>query len=127
MTPHPDQVVSHIFLREKKDGSNRPIVNLRQVNHWVLYQHFKMEGMGTVKDLLLRADFMVKLDLKDTYFCLPMVSQFQKFFCFQWGGAVCFPSSPLRAGVRAEVVHETTETSVECVETFGDPHHNLLG
>ena len=32
------------------------------------FQHFKMEGIHMLRDLLKKGDFMVKLDLKDVYF-----------------------------------------------------------
>lgn len=83
--PKPGQVVSHIFLRPKKDGSFRPIVNLREVNKWVEYQHFKMEGLPIAKEILQKGDFMVKLDMKDAYFCLPIAERDQHLLCFDWG------------------------------------------
>ena len=43
--PVSDQFLSHIFIRPKKDGSFRPIFNLKKLNVWVQYTHFKMEGM----------------------------------------------------------------------------------
>ena len=41
--------LGHIFLRQKKDGSQRPIFNLKKLNQWVEYVHFKMEGLHIVK------------------------------------------------------------------------------
>ena len=39
------QYVSPIFLRPKKDGNHRMILNLKQLNNTVAYQHFKMDTM----------------------------------------------------------------------------------
>ena len=40
---HPEQgeFISNVFLREKKDGSYRMILNLKEMNQWVKYNHFK--------------------------------------------------------------------------------------
>ena len=41
----PGDFISSIFLREKKDGSNRFILNLKSLNQHVKYLHFKMESL----------------------------------------------------------------------------------
>ena len=37
--------LSNIFLVGERDGGNRPVVNLRYLNQFIPYQHFKMEGL----------------------------------------------------------------------------------
>lgn len=81
----PGQVISSLFLREKKDGSLRPILNLRNLNNHIPYAHFKMETLKNVKDMLKQGDLMVKIDLKDAYFTLPLGRSSRKFVRFQWG------------------------------------------
>ena len=44
--------VSTIFLVQKKDGGTRPIINLRELNQHLVYEHFKMEGIHLLQDLL---------------------------------------------------------------------------
>jgi len=66
------QFLSNIFLRKKKGGTFRPVVNLRKWNSHIPYQKFKMETLKDVKDTLKEGDFMVKLDLKDAYFSIPI-------------------------------------------------------
>ena len=49
--PETGQVVSPIFVREKKDGSHRMILNLTDLNQQVEYQKFKMETVQTALQL----------------------------------------------------------------------------
>ena len=64
-----DQFISNIFLRPKKDDRFRPIINL---NQFIPYSHFKMEGLKQLEDLLRQSDLMVKINLKDAYFSIPL-------------------------------------------------------
>ena len=63
----PQGFVSQIFLVEKKDGGQRPVVNIKCLNCYVKIKQFKMEGLHLLPDLLQAQDWMVKLDLKDAY------------------------------------------------------------
>ena len=76
--PSPDQFVSNIFLAPRKDGTNRPVINPKQLNKHVRNMHFKMEGIPTLMDILQQDDHMCKLDLKDTYFVIPVAPQDQE-------------------------------------------------
>ena len=53
------QFVSNLFLVKKKDGGNRPVINLKKIPH----HHFKMETLQSLPDILKQGDFMCKLDL----------------------------------------------------------------
>ena len=53
-----------------------PVINLK-------VSHLKMEGMHLLHDLLRGNDFMCKVDLKDTYFCVPLHRNHQTFLRFQ--------------------------------------------
>ena len=84
--PRKDQFLGHLFLRPKKDGTFRPVLNLKKLNEFVRYEHFKMEGMSMVADLLVKDDWMIKIDLKDAYYCVPIAETHRKFFRFRWKG-----------------------------------------
>ena len=52
----------------------------RFLNRHVKSEHFKMEGLHTVKALTKRDDFMAKVDLKDAFFIILIAPQFRRFF-----------------------------------------------
>ena len=82
--PIQGQFISSLFLREKKDGSQRPILNLKNLNKYIPYIHFKMENLKNVKNIIKVNDWMVKLDLKDAYFTLPLSQKSWKYVRFLW-------------------------------------------
>ena len=78
-------LVSSLFAIPKKESEKlRPILNLRVLSSHVRYQHFKMEGLATVRDLLQPGDFMVKVDLTDAFFHIPIDHKHRKYLQFRW-------------------------------------------
>ena len=68
----PDQFVSSLFLVLKRDGNSRPVINLKDLNILLQYDHFKMEGIHLLRDILQPKDWLGKIDLKDAYFVIPI-------------------------------------------------------
>ena len=95
VTAMPNQFVSSIFAVPKKDGSQRPVVNLKPLNTFVKKIHFKMEGVHMIKELLRKDDWMVSIDLKDTYLSVPVTPIHRKYLRFNWRGQIyefqCLP------------------------------------
>ncbi|XP_044151527.1 zinc finger protein 567-like [Bufo gargarizans] len=87
--------LSNIFLVQKKGGQMQPVINLRPLNRFVRYRHFKMDGIHLLRDLLLRGDWMVKLDLKDAYLTVPVAESSRDLLRFRWkweiGRFTCLP------------------------------------
>ena len=50
---------STLFLVPKKDGGQRPMINLKALNCCVEAHHFKMEGIHTMKELLKPGDWLL--------------------------------------------------------------------
>ena len=91
-----DQVLSNIFLRPKKDGSYRMILDLTWVNKHVVYEHFKMCSLETAKDMLRENCWMASVDLRDAYYSVRVHEQDRKFLRFMWNGIIyqftCMPN-----------------------------------
>ena len=51
--PKEEQFISRLFLVKKRDGRNCPVVNLKSLNSNILCQHFKIEGLLLLKEILL--------------------------------------------------------------------------
>ena len=59
------EFISSIFLRPKKDGSSRLILNLRNLNDNTAYIHFKLNNVHIAMKLIHQDCFMASVDLKD--------------------------------------------------------------
>ena len=77
------QFVSNVFLRPKKDGSFRMILNLKNFNSTLPYHHFKMDSVQTCICLVTPGVFMASLDLKDAYYSVPVSLETRKFLKFR--------------------------------------------
>ncbi|CAG2251239.1 unnamed protein product [Mytilus edulis] len=62
--PCKDQFLSNWFLVPKKDGGQRPVLNLKQYNEHVI--------------------FMLKIDLKEAHLVLSICQNHRKFLSFKW-------------------------------------------
>ena len=64
VSSHPRQFVANLFIIPKKSGDLKPVINLKPLNEFVQYHHFKMEGFNTLLDLLSGSEFLTTTDLK---------------------------------------------------------------
>jgi len=76
---------SRLFLVTKKKGDLRPVINLKPLNQYLRKQHFKMDTLSKVLNLVKPQDWALSLDLKDAYFHIPIHNTHRKFlrFCIQ--------------------------------------------
>ncbi len=93
--PSPAGFISQLFLVPKKGGGQRPVINLKALNRFIRWEHFQMEGLHMLPDILMADDWMVKLDLKDAYLQVPIHPAHHQFLRFQWEGTTyhfqCLP------------------------------------
>ena len=80
--PTDDQFTPTLFLVQKENGDYRPIINLRALNRFLEKESFKMEGLQVAKSLIQQVDFMMKLDLKDAYYAIPIHHSHRKYLRF---------------------------------------------
>ena len=102
----PDEFISNVFLREKKDGSYRIILNLKNLNQWAAYHHFKMDTIQTCNISLMKPGcYMASIDLRDAYFSIPVHASHQKYLKFMWKGTLYkFTCLPQRLGCSPRVL-----------------------
>lgn len=79
------EFISTVFLRPKKNGSFRMILNLKELNHYVVYHHFKMDGLDNCVNLITPGCYMASLDLSDAYYSVPIAKCSQKYLKFRVG------------------------------------------
>ena len=88
--------VSKIFLRPKKDGSHRLILNLKHLNETVQYHHFKMDTLHSILKLVKKDCWMASVDLKHAYYSCSIAEEHHKYLNFFWDNQyykfVCFPN-----------------------------------
>ena len=94
--PSEGQFISNIFCRPKKDGSVRIILNLKQLNTTIEYNHFKMETLNHAVQLMTRNCYMASIDLKDAYYSVPIAPEDRRYPRFIWQGQLyqftCLPN-----------------------------------
>ena len=68
-SPHEEgEWISNVFLRPKPGGEHRMILDLTELNKFIVYeQHFKMFSLQTAVELVEEGCWMASVDLKDAY------------------------------------------------------------
>ena len=59
-----NEFISPIFVRPKKNGEYRMILNLKELNKNVQYHHFKMDTFATALNLIKQNSFIASVDLR---------------------------------------------------------------
>lgn len=91
-----EQIISPIFLRPKKDGGYRMVLNLKELNKHIPYKHFKMDNFEQAIRLINAGDYLASVDLRHAYYTVKIAEEQQKFLCFQWRNNIyqftCLPN-----------------------------------
>ena len=75
-------LISTLFAVHKKGGGLRPVINLKPLNQFIPYEHFKMESIFNAKGSFNKGYYMVEIDLKDEYLTVPIGEDHQKCIRF---------------------------------------------
>lgn len=133
----PGQFVSPIFIRPKKNGEHRMILNLKKINSYIPYFHFKMDTFEKTLTLIKPGMYMASCDLRHAYYSVPVAEEHQKYLRFEWNGTLyqytCFPNGlaccprlftkllkPVFAKLQTmgHVVTGFIDDSLQCGETY---------
>ena len=79
-----DEFFSTIFLRSKKDGMHCMILNLKSLNQYVTYYHFKMDTIHTAVEMMTPGCYMCSVGLKSAYYSVAIALSDQKYLKFSW-------------------------------------------
>ena len=82
----PGEFYSPYFLRQKSNGEDRFILNLKQLNKFITPPHFKMEDIRTALRLMSVNCYLASIDLKDAYLLMPIFKNHRKFLRFSFDG-----------------------------------------
>lgn len=87
--------LSKMFLVKKGDGGVRPIFDLRGLNRFVLTKHFQLISHSSVPEFLQPKDWLIKIDISQAYFHVPIAQSHQPFLCVSYQGEIlqmtCLP------------------------------------
>ena len=77
-----NEYISNIFVRPKRNGKYRMILNLRAFNEFVEYERFKMDSIHTCVALMKEGCYMASLDLRDAYFSVAISREYSTLHSF---------------------------------------------
>ena len=76
--------LSPIFTVDKANNKHRLILNLKSLNRYVKYHHFKMQTFESALTLIKPGIFMSKLDISNAYYSIPIAPEHQKYLSFRF-------------------------------------------
>lgn len=81
--------ISTIFTVPEKDSNEqRVILNLKELNKFIVYHHFKMETFEASLKLVKPNFMMASVDLRHAYYSVRIHEQDRTFLRFIWEGKV---------------------------------------
>ncbi|KAG1041327.1 hypothetical protein G6F43_012107 [Rhizopus delemar] len=87
-SPTQDKRFLSQFFTIKEPNKIRPILDCRKINRFIQCNHFKMEGVPALRDIVEKEDFLTKIDLKDAYIVVPIHLESRKFLSFSHKGTI---------------------------------------
>ena len=101
----------------KKRG---PILNCQKLNQFLQYEHFKMEEVPALREILEKNDYMYKIDLKDAYVMVPIHPHSKKILTFQNEGVVYqYPSLAFGLSIAPQIFSKLMKYAIEPLRKEG--------
>jgi len=113
------EYISTVFTRDKKDGSKRMILNLKFLNEHINYNHFKIESIKNVLNLIRPGAYMASIDLKDAFFSVPIFPQHQRFLKFYFDRLYQFRCMPQGYGPAMRIFTKITKVPFSYLRGIG--------
>ena len=121
-----EKFLSSMFLISKIGGGNRSVINLKDLNWFIPYGHFKMEGSCCLKYVLQKGDYISKIYLKDIL-QRTSTQRFTKIITVSLGRKlVRVPVPMLWFGTSSQNIHKIIKGPNLSFETSDDKGHNLF-
>ncbi|CAJ0926027.1 unnamed protein product [Ranitomeya imitator] len=73
---------SNLFIVPKKNGTVRPILDLKLLNKFVRVRRFRMESLRSVIASMEKGEFLASIDIQDAYLHIPIFPSRQRFLRF---------------------------------------------
>lgn len=87
--------LSTMFLKKKSNGEIRPMFNLKNLNQYLSIPKFHLINHFQIPLHLRRNDFMMKIDISQAYFHIPVNPGHRRFLSLSYRGTVyemtCLP------------------------------------
>ena len=81
-----------VTLGPKMSGELRAVINMRPLNQYPKTQHFKMDTLKTVLNLVKKGDWVTSIDLKDAYSHVLMHRKHRKYSFLHSGQSISISS-----------------------------------
>ncbi|KAG1582818.1 hypothetical protein G6F47_006478 [Rhizopus delemar] len=76
------------FFTLQEQTKRRPILDRQKLNRFLQVEHFQMEGVPTLREIIEENDYICKIDLKDAYVVIPIHPDSQDYLSFENQGTV---------------------------------------
>ncbi|KAA6397710.1 MAG: putative Transposon Ty3-G Gag-Pol polyprotein, partial [Streblomastix strix] len=76
--------INRCFLIGKPDGSFRKIVDCRKLNEELVSQHFKMENIQELQDLLTKDCYTTSIDITQAFHHVSVIGELKQYLSFQF-------------------------------------------
>ena len=93
-----------LFIRPKTEGKWRSIIDLSDLNHYIVNPSFQMETSWSIQNSMRQGMWATSIDLSDAYFHIPVHPKFRKFMRIALFDQVLqFRAMPMGLNVSARV------------------------